>query len=269
MRGRDVTSLQRHDRGGRAALRAETKESSDRNFASGVSTRDVRLIRLKLPDRSQMGRGKDFRDRRRGYSDEMPDQPPAFGRPPPRSFDRPPPSRPVPTGPERQAKVKWFNGEKGFGFVELTDGTGEAFLHISVVEAAGHTALESGTTLTVRVGQGAKGPQITEITAVDASTAEPRSPRPGGGRPSLDRPARGFERPTGPAEDCDGHVKWYDPKKGFGFVAVEGSKDVFIHRSVLAREGITELQEGQRIHMRVVPGAKGLEATSVEIKHEG
>ena len=86
----------------------------------------------------------------------------------------------------------------------------------------------------------------------------------------MDRPARSFDRaPTGPAEERDGQVKWYDPKKGFGFVAVEGSKDVFIHRSVLAREGITELQEGQRIHMRVVPGAKGLEATSVELKHEG
>ena len=74
--------------------------------------------------------------------------------------------------------MKWFNGEKGFGFVELTDGTGEAFLHISVVEAAGHTALEPGTTLTTRVGQGQKGPQITEITAVDASTAEAPRGRP-------------------------------------------------------------------------------------------
>ncbi len=177
----------------------------------------------------------------------------------------------MPTGPERQAKVKWFNGEKGFGFVELTDGSGEAFLHISVVEAAGHTALESGTTLTVRVGQGQKGPQITEITAVDASTAEPsRGPRPGASRPPGDRPSRdrGFDRPSGPAEDVDGQVKWYDPKKGFGFVAVEGSKDVFIHRSVLAREGINELQEGQRIHMKVVPGQKGLEATAVELKHD-
>jgi cold shock protein len=222
-----------------------------------------------------MGRGKDFRDRRRGYSDEPPEPPPSFGRPPPRSFDRPAreQSRPVPTGPERQAKVKWFNGEKGFGFVELTDGSGEAFLHISVVEAAGHTALEPGTTLTVRVGQGAKGPQITEVTAVDASTAEPsRGPRPGGaGRPMGDRPTRdrGPDRPTGPAEEVEGQVKWYDPKKGFGFVAVEGSKDVFIHRSVLAREGINELAEGQRIHMKVVPGAKGLEAIGVELKHGG
>jgi len=215
-----------------------------------------------------MGRGKDFRDRRRGYSDEPPEPPPSFGRPPPRSFDRPAreASRPVPTGPERQAKVKWFNGEKGFGFVELTDGSGEAFLHISVVEGAGHAALESGTTLTVRVGQGAKGPQITEITAVDTSTAEPsRGPRPGGRPPPRER---SFDRPTGPAEEVDGQVKWYDPKKGFGFVAVDGSKDVFIHRSVLAREGINDLPEGQRIRMKVVPGAKGLEAIGLSLKND-
>lgn len=176
----------------------------------------------------------------------------------------------MPTGPERQAKVKWFNGEKGFGFVELTDGSGEAFLHISVVEGAGHAALESGTTLTVRVGQGAKGPQITEITAVDASTAEPSPsrgpPRFGSRPPPRDR---SFDRPTGPAEEVEGQVKWYDPKKGFGFVAVDGSKDVFIHRSVLAREGINELAEGQRIHMKVVPGAKGLEAIGLSLKHDG
>jgi CspA family cold shock protein len=84
-----------------------------------------------------------------------------------------------------------------------------------------------------------------------------------------DRPPRSFDRaPTGPAEEVDGQVKWYDPKKGFGFVAVDGSKDVFIHRSVLAREGINELAEGQRIHMKVVPGAKGLEAVGVSLKHD-
>jgi CspA family cold shock protein len=63
-------------------------------------------------------------------------------------------------------------------------------------------------------------------------------------------------------------VKWYDPKKGFGFVAVDGSKDVFIHRSVLAREGINELAEGQRIHMKVVPGQKGLEAIGLSLIHD-
>jgi cold shock protein len=216
-----------------------------------------------------MGRSRDFRDRRRGYGEEPPD-PYSYGGPPP-SYDNRPrreeQARAVSSGPDRQAKVKWFNGEKGFGFVEFTDGSGEAFLHISVVEAAGHSAFEPGTTLMTRAGQGQKGPQITEILSVDTSTAEParpraprdRGPERGGG------PSRSFERPTGPAQEMDGQVKWYNPEKGFGFVAVEGSKDVFIHRSVLARAGISALDEGQRIRMQVVPGAKGLEATSIEL----
>jgi cold shock protein len=210
-----------------------------------------------------MGRSRDFRDRRRGYGDEPPD-PFSYGGPPPSYENRPrreEQQRAVSSGPERQAKVKWFNPEKGFGFVEFTDGSGEAFLHISVVEAAGHSSLEPGTTLMTRSGQGQKGPQITEILSVDVSTAEPARPR--GARPS-DRGGR-LERPTGPAQPMDGHVKWYNADKGFGFVAVEGSKDVFIHRSVLARAGISALDEGQRIRMQVVPGAKGLEATSVEL----
>jgi cold shock protein len=165
-------------------------------------------------------------------------------------------------GPERQAKVKWFNGEKGFGFVELTDGGGEAFLHISVVEQAGHSALEPGTTLTAKVGQGQKGPQITEIVAVDASTAEPSRPRPNRDRPPVAPRDRSYE--SGPAQEVDGLVKWYNPEKGFGFVAVEGSKDVFVHRSVVGRAGMPDLQEGQRLRMKVVQAAKGLEATSIE-----
>ncbi len=208
-----------------------------------------------------MGRGKDFRDRRRNSYGDEPADPQSFGwSPPQRSFDRPRAGggdRAIPSGPERPARVKWFNAEKGFGFVELTDGSGEAFLHISVVEAAGHTTLEPGTTLNTRVGQGAKGPQITEILSVDASTAEPARSKP--------RPARSFERPSGPAQEVDGQVKWYNPEKGFGFVAVEGSKDVFIHRSVVSRVGLSELPEGQRLRMRVVQGVKGLEATSIEI----
>src|SRR5215468_11085396 len=213
-----------------------------------------------------MGRSRDFRDRRRGYGDEPPD-PYSYGGPMPSYDNRPRRDeqvRAVSSGPERQARVKWFNSDKGFGFVEFTDGSGEAFLHVSVVEAAGQTSLEPGTTLAVRAGQGQKGPQITEIISVDTSTAEParpRGPRPdrGGGGRSFDRAA------TGPAQEMDGQVKWYNPEKGFGFVAVEGSKDVFIHRSVLARAGISALDEGQRIRMQVVPGAKGLEATSIEV----
>lgn len=216
-----------------------------------------------------MGRGKDFRDRQRGFPEEMPEPPRGFGRPP-RSFDRPrgrDDAASVPaSGPEMPAKVKWFNAEKGFGFVELGDGTGDAFLHIGVVESAGQSSLEPGTTLKVRVAQGAKGRQVSEITSVDTSTAEPSRRPPRRDQGGMDRPPRrSVDQPTGPAEEVEGRVKWYNPEKGFGFVQVDGGRDVFVHRSVVARIGASALQEGQKLRMSVVTSAKGPEATSIEL----
>src|SRR5919112_6651463 len=125
-----------------------------------------------------MGRGNDNRDRRRGRGEQGFDPWAGdFAPPPSSSYDRPRTPRPgfgsVSSGPEAEAKVKWFNAEKGFGFVEMTDGSGEAFLHIRPVEAAGYSALEPGTTLVVRVGPGQRGPQVTEVVSVDTSTADP------------------------------------------------------------------------------------------------
>jgi CspA family cold shock protein len=182
---------------------------------------------------------------------------------PQRSFDRPPPRRDtvVSSGPEREAKVKWFNGEKGFGFVELTDGSGDAFVHASTVTGAGHSSLPPGATLRVRVGQGPKGPQVTEVLSVDTSTAEPG--RPQAPRDSGPGRERSFE--PGGGREADGEVKWYNPAKGFGFIGVDGGKDVFIHRSVLARAGLSMLDEGQRVRLRIVQGQKGFEATSISV----
>jgi cold shock protein len=221
-----------------------------------------------------MGRGNEYRDRdrrRSGYGDR-PDDPWGSERPPQRSFDRPRREAVVSSGPEREARVKWFNGEKGFGFVELTDGGGDAFVHASAVTAAGHSSLGPGMTLKVRVGQGPKGPQVTEILSVDTSTAEPARPQgQGHGRDRSFEPRdRGFaprERGFAPGsgEEAEGQVKWYNPVKGFGFIGVDGGKDVFIHRSVLARAGLSALEEGQRVRLHVVQGQKGSEATSVSV----
>jgi CspA family cold shock protein len=174
--------------------------------------------------------------------------------------------------------VKWFNAEKGFGFVELTDGSGEAFLHIRPVEAAGYSALEPGTTLVVRTGQGQKGPQVTEVISVDASTAQPEAPRRGpprssfggspyGGGAPRDRGGFAPRQPvvSGPP-DTDGTVKWYDPVKGFGFVSIQGeAKDLFVHRSALERAGLSSLAEGQPVRVAVVEGRKGREVGAIEL----
>jgi len=223
-----------------------------------------------------MGRGNDHRDRRRQFGDQ-PADPWGDYAPPPSTYDRPVRSHtPAPSGPETEARVKWFNSEKGFGFVEMTDGSGEAFLHIRPVEAAGYSTLESGTTLMVRVGAGQKGPQVNEIVSVDASTAEPEPPRRAGprppmggaGRPTGGRPAGGFQqqRPVAGPPDQTATVKWYDPVKGFGFVAVQGeSKDLFIHCSVVERACLSGLDKGQAVRVSVVEGRKGLEVGAIEL----
>jgi CspA family cold shock protein len=191
------------------------------------------------------------------------------------------------SGPESTAVVKWFNAEKGFGFVEMTEGGGDVFLHASVLARTGVTAVSPGATLKVRTGQGQKGPQVTEVTEVDESTASaapaPRAPRPGGpgggsggygerqsygggGGGGFGAPRRSFDQagPAGPEQQ--GTVKWYNTAKGFGFIAPEdGGKDVFVHASALRRAGLTELAEGQKVTIQVTQGQKGPEAASVRV----
>ena len=160
----------------------------------------------------------------------------------------------------------WFNPDKGFGFVELTDGSGEAFLHIRQVEAAGHSTLPSGTTLIIQVGPAQKGSQVNEILRVDTSTAEPEPARhrPRATEAASSRARQGDPRAAMP--DIMGTVKWYDEVKGFGFVAVAGeNKDLFVHVSALERVGLTRLEPGQAVRIAIVEGRKGREVGAIEL----
>jgi hypothetical protein len=82
-------------------------------------------------------RDRDFRpSRRRDFADDE-------YQPPTRNFGYAPPHGPQfdsPSGPPVQATVKWYNLDKGFGFVTLADSSGDAFLHVSVVERSGPEA---------------------------------------------------------------------------------------------------------------------------------
>lgn len=60
-----------------------------------------------------------------------------------------------------------------------------------------------------------------------------------------------------------GHVKWFDNAKGFGFIAREGGKDVFVHHTAIQGEGYKSLDEGQQVQFEVVTGPKGDQATNV------
>lgn len=201
--------------------------------------------------------------RRRGFDDDN-----FFGNTPaPVTF---PGFTPSSSAPEAQATVKWFNGEKGYGFAALSDGSGDVFLHINTLQAAGFQAVSPGATLKIRVGQGPKGRQIDQVVSVDESTAEQpgaRRPQFAGARPP--RPEGGPRRQVdlSSAVETMGTVKWYNPDKGFGFITPQsGGKDVFIHATVLERAGLGPLQEGQSVRMGVVQGAKGPEAGTISVE---
>ncbi|MGM9973558.1 MAG: cold-shock protein [Clostridiaceae bacterium] len=60
-----------------------------------------------------------------------------------------------------------------------------------------------------------------------------------------------------------GTVKWFNAEKGFGFIEVEGGKDVFVHYSAISGEGFKSLQEGQKVQFDIVEGQRGEQAANV------
>jgi cold shock protein len=64
---------------------------------------------------------------------------------------------------------------------------------------------------------------------------------------------------------AQGTVKWFNNEKGFGFIAVDGGQDVFVHYSAIQSEGYRSLDENQRVEFDVVQGPKGPQADAVRV----
>ena len=161
----------------------------------------------------------------------------------------------APSGRRVEAKVKWFNSSKGFGFVAMSDGTADAFLPMAILRRAGYEDVREGASITCEVGAGAKGPLVVNVLNIDNSTAAPSGSGRGPGT-----------QPRGPAQTMQGAVKWFEPDKGYGFISPEGGgKDIFVHITALRRSGLEALEPGQRVQADVVEGRKGLEAERVTL----
>jgi CspA family cold shock protein len=198
---------------------------------------------------------------------------------------------PAGEGVQAEGVVKWFNSVKGFGFVAISNNAQDAFLHVSVVNRAGLQGLSENTRISCMVAPSQRGMQVTRI--IEVLGMDENAGSQGGGRGNFGGGAHGghgggymdglnggFDRGErhngfdgggsretfGPETEVTGTVKWYKLDKGFGFAVPEdGTKDVFIHRSALARVGLDSIEPGRRIRMMVVNSSKGREASSISL----
>ena len=133
------------------------------------------------------------------------------------------------------AVVRWFDPDRGFGFLAPDDGGEDIFVHASeIVTSGGPKLLREGQAVEFEVGEGDRGPQALRVRVTSESAADS----------SL---------------GLLGTVVWYEPSKGYGFVAPDsGGSQIFVHSSAIVTGGV--ISEGQRVAFLVVEGERGPQA---------
>jgi CspA family cold shock protein len=137
-----------------------------------------------------------------------------------------------------QGTVRWFDPERGFGFLAPEDGSADLFVHVSeVVEDGGTRLLREGQAVEYEVGEGDRGPQARSVRITGEAAA-------------------------GAAVGVLGTVSWYEPAKGYGFATPDGGgAEIFVHSSAIVTGGV--ITAGQRVAFLVGEGERGPQAAHV------
>lgn len=151
--------------------------------------------------------------------------------------------------------VKWFDVSKGFGFIVSDEGGSDVLLHVNVLRNFGQNSVADGARIEVNAHRTDRGVQATEVLLIEA---------PAKGTSALadlaDLEDISIEHvPLEPAR-----VKWFDKGKGFGFANIFGkSEDIFLHKEVVRQSGLSDLQPGEALALRVIEGRRGRMAAEV------
>jgi cold shock protein len=160
---------------------------------------------------------------------------------------------------EGKGVVKFFNPQKGFGFIVRDDGGEDVFVHISAVEQAGLSDLADGQPLEFTLVD--RGGRISATNL--RIEGDPMPVERSGGGAGAGAGAGGDRGPqrqlTG--EKASGTVKFFNAMKGFGFIQRDdGQPDAFVHISAVERAGIPTLNEGDRLEFELEVDRRGKHA---------
>ncbi len=133
-----------------------------------------------------------------------------------------------------QGIVRWFDTDRGFGFIGVGEGVEDLYVHASeIINDDGTRLLREGQEVEYELGENERGPQALRVRVTADAVAA--------------------------ALGVLGTVTWYEPAKGYGFITPDGGgAEIFVHSSAIVGGGV--LSDGQRVAFLVVDGDKGPQA---------
>ena len=149
--------------------------------------------------------------------------------------------------------VKWFDIDKGFGFLVLEDGGGDVLLHANVLKNFGRTSVSEDTKIEFEFLETDKGIQVSKIYNI-LNSEDIKNPKEN-------------DHSVNKINDFDLHparVKWFNKSKGFGFANIfKSNDDIFLHIETLKRSGLSDLETGEAIVLAVTEGPRGKMADTI------